>query len=262
MLRDAGLVSLFVRYHPLLNDAPPSDVGTAVRHGDTVCVDLSLPEDVQWRQTRENHRRDIRRALERGYTARIDNERASFEVFQRLYADTMERRHATAFYRFGERYFDGLYRALGDRIHLAVAEREGVVVSAALFVETNGIVQYHLSGNDGSDTSALPTKVLMDHARRWAKARGNRWLSLGGGVGASDDSLLRFKRGFSALARPFWTQRIVMDERAYSELVAMRGPSLDPDVRDGFFPLYRIESSASETEDELIESTTPDGLEP
>ncbi len=261
-LREAGLVSLFVRYHPLLNDEPPSDVGTVVRHGDAVCIDLSLPEDVHWRQTRENHRRDIRRAIDRGQSARIDTEWANFAAFERLYADTMERRHATAFYRFDERYFDGLRQALGERIHLAVAERDGVVVSAALFVETAGIVQYHLSGSDGSDGSVLLTKVLIDYARRWAKARGDRWLCLGGGVGGRDDSLLRFKRGFSPLARSFWTQRVVMDEQAYGDLVARRDPSLDPDVRDGFFPLYRIETPAPHTERERVEPAASRGLQP
>jgi lipid II:glycine glycyltransferase (peptidoglycan interpeptide bridge formation enzyme) len=173
-----------------------------------------------------------------------------FSLFKRLYAMTMERHAASPFYRFDDAYFDGLREALGERIHLAVAERHGTVVAASLFVETNGIVQYHLSGNDGSGADVHPTKLLMDFARRWAKSRGNRYLHLGGGVGGRHDSLLRFKLGFSPLVKPYWTLRIVIDEPRYGQLVADRDSTLDPAVRDGYFPLYRAEPPDAAAADE------------
>jgi ribosomal protein S18 acetylase RimI-like enzyme len=249
LLREVGIVSLFVRFHPLLDADPPEGIGTAVLQGETVSVDLSLPEDVLWRQTRENHRRNITRALAEGYVARMDTDWGSFDEFKRLYHMTMERNGASGFYRFDDAYFAGLREALGERLHLGVVEKDGVVVAASLLVETNGIVQYHLSGSDGSGARVQPTKLMLDFARRWAKARGNRYLHLGGGVGGRRDSLLSFKLGFSPLLRPYWTLRIVIDEPRYRRLVADRDPSLDPDVRDGYFPLYRVEDPATQPSD-------------
>lgn len=240
-LRAAGIVSLFVRLHPLLNAGPPASLGTAVRHGETVSIDLSLPAETLWIQTRENHRRNITRAKLLGYVARMDTTWAHFDEFKRLYRLTMERRAAARFYRFEDAYFDGLRGVLRDRLHLGVVHKDSAVVAASLFVETNGIVQYHLSGSDGSGADVQPTKLLVDFARRWAQARGDRYLHLGGGVGGRDDSLLSFKTGFSPLRRPFWTLRIVVDEPRYRRLVLDHDASLDPDVRDGFFPLYRHE---------------------
>jgi phage replication-related protein YjqB (UPF0714/DUF867 family) len=238
-LREAGFVSLFVRYHPLLNGEPPGGIGTAVRQGDTVVVDLSLSEPKLWQETRENHRRNITRARSLGYVARMDSSWGCFEGFKRLYAITMDRIAASPFYRFNDAYFEGLREALGESLHLAVVEKGDDLAAAALYVETDGIVEYHLSGYADEHADVQPTKLLMDFARRWSKARGNRYLHLGGGVGAQRDSLFAFKQGFSPLLRPYWTLRVVIDEQRYRELVAARGQSLVADVADGYFPLYR-----------------------
>jgi ribosomal protein S18 acetylase RimI-like enzyme len=248
-LRRDGVVSLFVRLHPILNPGPPAELGTAVRHGETVSIDLSLPAAVIWNQTRENHRRNIVRATALGYVARMDTDWAHFGDFKRLYRMTMDRHAASRLHRFDDTYFNSLRDALGDVIHLAVVEKDGAVVAATLFAETDGIVEYHLSGNDGSGANVQPTKLLIDFARRWAQSRGNRHLHLGGGVGGRADSLLAFKLGFSPLVRPFWTLRIVIDEPRYRQLVAELDPSLDADVRDGFFPLYRAETPSPASPD-------------
>lgn len=239
VLRGAGVVSLFVRLHPLLNPMPPDGIGETVPHGDTVSVDLTLPPAAQWAQTRPNHRRDILRATRLGYTARMDEDWTHFETFKRLYRGTMERRSALPFYFFSDSYFDGMREAVGSRLHLCVVENAGTVAAAGLFVETDGIVQYHLSGTDSAASGVQPTKLMIHFVRTWARERGNVVLHLGGGVGGSADSLLQFKAGFSTLRHTFTTLRVVVDEQEYGRLVAARHPHLDPRTRSGFFPAYR-----------------------
>jgi GNAT superfamily N-acetyltransferase len=244
VLREADLVSAFVRFHPLLNQAPPEGIGTVVIHGDTVSIDLTLTAEEQWARTRLNHRRDITRAIRLGYAGRMDDEWTHLEAFKRLYRQTMERRDATAFYFFEDSYFESLRDALGGRLHLCVVERESEVAAAGLFVETNGIVQYHLSGTDEASRHIQPTKLMMHFVTSWAKDRGDRVLHLGGGVGGGADSLLQFKSGFSPPSHPFATLRAVIDEREYDRLVGVRNPDLDSSDRSGFFPLYRQNSDS------------------
>jgi len=239
VLRGAGVVSAFVRLHPLLNPVPPTGIGTLVRHGETVSIDLTLPTEELWAQTRLNHRRDITRAVRLGYVARMDEDWRHLESFKHLYRATMLSRSAAPFYFFEDAYFDGLRDALGENLHLCVVEKDGVIAAAGLFVETNGIVEYHLSGTGDAFRMVQPTKLMMHFVRGWAKDRGNQVLYLGGGVGGDCDSLLQFKIGFSPLRHPFATLRMVTDEREYGRLVAARDPQLDPDARSGFFPLYR-----------------------
>ena len=208
--------------------------------GDTVSIDLSLSGDALWAQTRLNHRRDINRALKLGYVAHMDEDWSHFQAFKDLYRATMARRSAARFYFFDDDYFDGLRSDLGECLHLCVVEKDGVIAAAGLFTETSGIVQYHLSGTRDEFRLVQPTKLMMHFVRSWAKDRGHRVLHLGGGVGGEDDSLLLFKIGFSPIRHAFATLRMVIDEKEYGRLVEARNRRLDPRVRTGFFPLYRL----------------------
>jgi hypothetical protein len=241
LLGSEGIVSLFVRFHPLLNRSMPDDVGVIVNHGDTVSIDLTQPSEVLWSQTRANHRTQINRSIRAGHRVIFDTDWERFDAFKSLYRGTMRRISADAWYLFDDGYFDGLREALGERLKLVTVEIGGTIAAAALFVETCGIVEYHLSGTDERFARQQPTKLMFHVVRAWAKERGNRWFHLGGGVGAADDSLLHFKAGFSSLRFPFHTLRVVIMEDEYARLVAARDPSGDPQFFSGFFPAYRVD---------------------
>jgi hypothetical protein len=144
-LAEAGVVSCFVRLHPLL---PPrldalGRVGTLVQHGRTVNIDLRAGEEEQWAQIRSNHRRQIHRAARRGIVVSLDDWRR-MDDFLEIYHETMDRVGASAEYFFDRDYFDSLRAALGDDLHLATAEHAGQVLAGGLFFTHGGIVQYHL----------------------------------------------------------------------------------------------------------------------
>lgn len=241
LLRSEGIVSLFVRFHPILNERIPEDFGEVVCHGHTVSIDLLLPATTIWAQTRHGHRQDIKKAMASGLTARIDLTFERYPEFKRLYRATMERRAAASYYFFGDSYLDRLREVLGERLHLCVVEEGDTVAGAALFVETGGIVQYHLACTDEAYTRSGSSKLALHHVVGWAKERGNCCLHLGGGVGGADDPLFGFKSGFSPKRHVFQTLRVVIDEEAYRRLTALRDPSVYPDVLGGYFPAYRAD---------------------
>lgn len=236
VLRSSGIVSLFVRLHPILNPVLPETSGQVVRHGSTVSVDLTSPSDRLWREMRDNHRRDISRAVEAGRRAYFDDAWAHFATFKRLYRSTMDRLDAQTQYRFSDAYFDQLRSALGESLRLCVVEAAGSIIGAGLFVETCGIVQYHLSGTDSAFKHEQPTKLMFHFVRGWAQDRGDTRLHLGGGVGGADDSLYRFKAGFSPDRHGFHTLRAVLDHAEYRRLDALAG---ETPIAQGFFPSYR-----------------------
>jgi hypothetical protein len=237
-LGDEGVVSLFVRFHPLLNP-PPGGVETIVRHGDTIAIDLHLTEEESLRQTRRNHRVQIDRARKAGHRVILDAGPEHDESFRRLYRETMARLGASPFYFFDDRYFIELRAVLGDHLHLAIVEIERETAAAGLFVETQGIVQYHLSGTDERFRREVPTKLMFDEVRRWARERGHRWLHLGGGLGFSEDSLFRFKAGFSSRRCPFHSLRMILRPLEYDRLVTAAGGEAGTAPSAGFFPAYR-----------------------
>lgn len=238
LLAAKGYVSLFVRMHPLLGPGAPAGIGTIVEHPPTVVVDLEQRDEEWWSRMRRSHRQQIRKALEAGHRAYIDTGPASLGRFKEIYHQTMQRLRAKDQYHFSETYFDRLRQILGPSLNVCVIEHEDHIWAAGLFVETHGIVQSHLSGDDGSHRTGGAKKLMYAHVREWAKARGDRWLHLGGG--APSPGLLSFKTGFSRDRRPFATLRVILRPDAYGRLVARMNPGADADDLNAYFPAYRL----------------------
>jgi hypothetical protein len=240
-LREQGVVALFGRLHPLLETPLEAlaAVGKVVEHGSTVSIDLRLGPDRVWEDMRKSHRYAIRRAEREGFVATQDRSWRRLEDFVQLYTATMQRRGASDYYFFPEKYFARLREALGEQLSLWLVEKDGALACASLFTEVNGIVQYHLSASDAAFAKMEPSKLLINAVRLWAQGRGDTDLHLGGGVGGARDSLFFFKSGFSARHHPFRSWRVVIDEVLYAELTRSRIPDADVSNHVGFFPAYR-----------------------
>lgn len=243
LLRSNGIISLFVRLHPLLNLASFDRVGEVVTGGEVVSIDLTASEEELWRHTRAGHRSQISQALRAGRTAAFDDSWLHLAAFKNLYRANMARVSAADYYLFDDAYFDGLRRALGDRLRLCVVNIDGDLAAGALFVETCGIVQFHLSATDPAFGREGLMKLIIHFVRSWGKARGNLELHLGGGVGAADDSLLRFKSGFSPRRFPFRTLRVIVDPVEYTRRVERPGFGAPAAEGSDFFPAYRLPTS-------------------
>jgi Acetyltransferase (GNAT) domain len=239
VLRAERCVSLFARLHPLLGATARPSNGLLVQHGTTVHVDLRKSDTELWAETMSGHRNEINRAIKSGHRAYFDDAFRHADRFVEIYQATMARVGAAAHYFFDRDYLMGLREALGPRLKLAVVEIAGAVAAAGLFVETGKIVQYHLSGTDEAFLRERPTKLMLHFVRGWAKERGATWLHLGGGVGGGEDSLFKFKAGFSKARSPFFTLRLVIDPATYRALSRARHPEADDADVSGFFPLYR-----------------------
>ena len=157
--------------------------------------------------------------------------------FESIYAETMKNVDAQPDYFFDHSYFDNLRDLRGARTYLATASIDDHVAAAAIFFEVGGFVQYHLSGSRAAYRHRQPTKFLLDEIRRWAADQGHHTLHLGGGLGGREDSLFRFKAGFSKRRHDFHTWQIVPEVERYSDLCSSTGSNLN----SSFFPAYRSE---------------------
>ncbi len=238
-LRAGGIVTAFVRMHPLLDAPLPAleRFGTLVRHGETVSMDLTVSLEEMWRQTRSDHRNHINRA-------RRDGTRIVFDDWERLdewvavYHDNMRRVGASSYYFFTREHLAALHDAVGDRMHLVVALEGDEVVGGNTFFCHDGIATGYVSSTRRAPRR-YADELLYDEVRRWCKSRGDTVFHLGGGKGGSNDSLFSYKAGFSPGRHPFHTWRVVTDPGAYRLLVADRRPGADPDDRTATVPPYR-----------------------
>jgi carbamoyl-phosphate synthase large subunit len=237
------VTSLFTRLHPLLSQVPlVAGLGEIEPAGTTVSIDLTLPEEEQAAGLRLNHVRNIRRLLALGGTCSHDTSR-SLDEFAGIYYETMRRVGAAPRYFFKRDYFTQLDELRGSLVHLFTCLLEGEVVAAGLFFACEGIVQYHLGATRTGYEALGPMKLVLDTARLWASRHGMKILHLGGGVGAQEDSLFRFKTGFSRRRHPYATWRWLIDEERYDR---MNKAKADWNAKNGvgfisteYFPLYR-----------------------
>jgi GNAT acetyltransferase-like protein len=237
VLRKEGVVTAFVRLHPLL-PAPLealAAMGTVIHHGQTVSVDLTLSAEEMWRQTRRTHRNLINKARRAGVEVVVDDW-SRFDEWISTYHDNMRRVGASDYYFFSPRHFSALRRALGERVHLAVAIADGELLGGSLFFDYRGFMHMYLqSTRDGTTYDA--DKLLYDEVRRWGRDHGNTVFHLGGGLGGAHDSLFAYKAGFAQRRHEFHTWRVVTDPEAYADLLAPGVPA--ESTMSGRFPPYR-----------------------
>lgn len=241
-LRDKGLVTLFVRMHPLL--AGPLEVwsqfGDLVEHGQTVSIDLQRPLEVLIHETSNNHRRGIRKLSKAGFRAELDKW-DDYPAFTSLYRQTMARVGARPFYLFKGCYFDDLRQLLNSHLHLcSVISPTGELAAAGLFTVVDNLMEYHLGGSQTDYPGLAPSKMMFDFMRGWGHAQGLRSFHLGGGLGGCKDSLFDFKAGFSSRYTPFHTFRVVLDSSVYATLCTdWQMKNGGTGLKEDFFPLYK-----------------------
>ena len=265
-LKEWKIVTVFSRLHPLIPQCGLlSGLGECVPMGQTVSIDLSLSVEMQRQQYRTNHKRDINRARREGVTCVHDDDWKYFDTFIDIYYETMRRTGASDDYFFDRTYFIRLRELLGNHLHLFVAlgpategsigsaslgtPKEGLVLSGALFTVCDSIIQYHLGGTDSRYLYLGPSKLIFDTVRMWGAELGAEMLHLGGGVGSREDSLFRFKAGFSNLRCQFQVWKMVVNEQVYQQLLeqkrAWNQAAGLAAVDDNYFPAYRCPTQAN-----------------
>jgi hypothetical protein len=243
--KDRGVCSAFLRLHPFINAGIENRVGNLALqvNGETVSIHLAPSLEELWSQTRENHRRGIRRLKQAGFTAEIVPVETNLDSFISIYRETMDRVQAKSLYYFSQDYFTQFVKTLAPRVILCVAKFNQAIVSAGLFMECNGIVQYHLGGTRNAFLKEAPIKLIFDHVRTWSKERGNQILHLGGGLGSDRDSLYHFKLGFANQSHEFCTLRMIVNETEYAAWVALKAnqshQTQETLLNTNFFPAYR-----------------------
>ena len=219
-----GLVSIFIRER--LGARPCLAGGT--RRSVVQVHDPAEP-----RRLRARFREQIRRNERRGYAVELvpgpatDGEQRG--ALHAVYTETMRRAGAAERYLFRQAYFDAILSS--DRSWLALgATGEGAVASAAVIVESDGLLHYYLGGTAQAALRDSPFKNLVDRMVALADERSQR-LNLGGGMSAGD-GLEDFKRGFANTESAFLTHEVICDPDAYARLSAGT-------EKTGFFPAYR-----------------------
>ncbi len=234
---DNGIVSEFVRFHPMLqNHEAVKDGYEVIPLGYTVALDLTSAE-VIWANITSKNRNVIRKAQKNGVEIKIGRSPELFETFREIYNGTMDKDNADSYYYFSPEFYESVYDDLADNAQIFYAELDGKIIAASIMLAANGKMNYHLSGSIREYSSLAPTNLLLFEAALWGCENGCKTLYLGGGVGSGEDSLFKFKKSFyrkDDLPR-FHIGKKILNLEKYDELLSLR----DELPQSGFFPRYR-----------------------
>ncbi len=236
---ELGVISVFTRTNPLLGRPDVFDgLGNTVMLGPTISLDLGVDEQERVEAYSRSTRRRIRRLIDEGALVRlVEDPETIAETFDEMYLRAMRRLGADETYAFPLDEQERLRRLLADDFAAVVCELDEEILAIGLYLTCDGIVQAHLAADNLSFRHLAPQRLEIHGAARLFAEKGRRTLHLGGGVGASCDSLLDFKRGFGGRETAFsiWTH--VADQQAFDELTRQAPPA--PRGRNAFFPAYR-----------------------
>lgn len=235
--RKEYIIAAFSRLHPLIpTQAIFTNFGNIRALNKTIAIDMQLSLEEQWKDFRKSNKSEINQLRKKkGYTVKEVETEEELAVFVAIYNETMQRVNAGEYYYFQLDYFKQLLNSPDYNATILIAIKEGEIAAGAVFTVTHTFMQYHLAGTAAPYIYDTPMKLILDEARLKAKGLALEYLHLGGGVGGSDeDSLFRFKSGFSKRFFQFNTWQYIANPKAYQELVSSNGVT-----ESDFFPLYR-----------------------
>lgn len=256
--RANGVVTTFLRYHPLLGNHRLGPAGVHVtQRGSVVVWDLRGSRDL-YAAMHDHHRRAVRKAGRAGVRVEVTVAPADLSGFRALYELTMRRQQADPFYFFPDCYWGELLRGCGSRLVLfeAYVDEPGSgagasgaggsgagagpaagagPIAALLCFDSAPFLHYHLGASSDAARRVGASNLLFLAAAQWGRANGHESFFLGGGVGGSaTSSLFVFKHRFDPASDPLpWhTGAWVHDPAEYHRRAGTSSV-------DGYFPPWR-----------------------
>lgn len=235
-----NIISVFSRLNPYVEYQHTilKNFGVVFPQGKVVNINLNLDLSTQRTKYRDRLKTHINKAR-RFCTVKASSSNKDLQKFIELYNENMDRVHAKKYYYFNKSYFENILKSNDFKtiILSAVDNESDEVIGASMFISTNSILHYHLSGSKEEYLHLMPTKLLIDEMRVIANREGcYNSFNLGGGLGGrDDDSLFHFKSSFSKDFKQFSLWKFIVNKKIYDELVKINNVCPNSD----FFPNYR-----------------------
>lgn len=250
------IVTVFSRLHPYIEyqESILIGMGEVVRHNDVVNIDLELPLEVQRQRYNSRLKTYINKARKFCSVYR-GKENHDIQAFIDIYYRNMQRVNANVSYFFSKEYFHNLLLSEDFEAELLLCKLNdtGEIIGGAIFVKTDNIIQYHLSGSKEEYLHLSPVKLIIDEMRIEATEQKYTYFNLGGGKANREDSLFNFKTSFSHNLKSFKIWKYITDKKTYEYLIERelkRVSKVMTDEELAYFPAYRLLPQISQLIDE------------
>lgn len=151
--------------------------------------------------------------------------------FYQIYKSLMQRKEASGYYLFSEKFFlDHIVKLMHscDLVEVIKNNDEKQVAAAFFLKDQTGFVHYHLGAGSGDATNLQAMKLLFASSIYLYGQQGFSFMHLGGGhLLDESDGLSRFKLNFADIKLDFFCSKIICDDLKY-ESERLRQPLLNP----------------------------------
>lgn len=233
-----NIVSEFVRFHPILNNAVDfKGVYKVCYLRNTLGTNLKISDEPINEEFSKSCRKTIRQVLKKGITFNVIEDVKDFEEFKRIYYLNMDRKNATDYYYFDDEYFKLMDKYFHKNLIQMQAIYDNKVVAEGLYFVYNKTIHAHLSGTDTEYLHLSPAYILKYGTVIWGKEHGYELIHYGGGTSNSEeDPLYLFKKKFAQNTEfKFYIGKKIWNEKIYNELCK----KVDVNINEDFFPAYR-----------------------
>lgn len=233
-LRTKNVVSVFSRLHPYIKQQDILEqLGEIKDIGEVVNIDVTLPIEesrAKYGKSNKNQINKLRRTCE---VVKAKTEQDILDFID-IYYENMRRLEASQQYFFSHEYFLNFMKSTDFKTDILLVKeiQSGKFIAGSMFVKTNDIVQFHLSGTRTDYLYLRPSKLFLDEMRLIATEEQFKYFNLGGGLGGEKDSLFDFKASFSKDFKLFKTWNYIVNKNVYDKLSEHKQKS-------NYFPLYR-----------------------
>ena len=233
-----NIICEVVRYHPVLcNSYNTNKIYDVKNIGTTVTIDTSNYNEI-WNNITSKNRNMIRKAKKNNIKIYWGRDDYLIDEFMQIYNSTMDKDNAKLYYYFERDFYKSILNDLKYNAQFFYAKLDNEIISMSIILFANNKVHYHLSGSKRDFQHLAPTNLLLYEVACWSCMNGYKSLHLGGGLGAKEDSLYKFKKSFyKGDDTRFDIGKKIYNVDLYNELVdiASKNKSLD----ENYFPLYR-----------------------
>lgn len=236
---ESSIISVFSRLHPYFDNQPIilKSLGNTPAMGKVVYIDTTKDLNLQrssYSKSTKNRVNKCRKKL----SIKEASTKLEINNFIDIYYENMDRVNANQEYYFSREYFYDFVNSsdIKTSILLVSHNETNDIIAGAMFVLTNNIVQYHLSGTKTAYLDLAPANFFIDEMRLKATAEKYKFFNLGGGLGGSEDSLFNFKSSFSNQYKDFQVWELIVNKEIYHKLSENRKTN----ANSKFFPLYRL----------------------
>ena len=228
------IVSEFIRFHPMLNNAEHfKDVYDVEKIRTTIGTDLTASDDPISSEFSKSCKKNIKRLETNGISYNIIEKPDSLEKFKKIYYSTMDRNEAKDFYYFDDEYFNRCVCYLKDHIVLVEAVKDGETIAMGMYFVYGKTIHIHLSGTLSEYIKLSPAYILRYAITLWGISKGYEVIHHGGGrTNSENDQLMLFKKRFGSLEFNFYVGKKIRNAAVYDFLCSDIEPS-------DYFPLYR-----------------------